>query len=76
MQDTQHQAWQKAVEDARVVIEEEQGVEFTYPDLEPFRQQLQPLHDETLKAHPDLQKIYQQIQQINQKHESNEGSAV
>lgn len=67
MQDTQHEAWQVAVDDARKTAQEQQGVEFTYPDTEPFRQAQLPIHDEILQANPSLRPIYEQIQEINAK---------
>lgn len=67
MQDTQHEAWQVAVDDARKTAQEQQGVEFTYPDTEPFRQAQLPIHDEILQANPSLRPIYEQIQKINAK---------
>lgn len=67
MQDTQHEAWQIAVNDARQTAQEQQGVEFTYPDIEPFRKTQLPLHDEVLEANPSLRPIYEQIQEINAK---------
>ncbi len=62
MQDTQHEAWGEAVEEAKDVIVNEQNVELVYPDIEPFKERLLPLHEEMLKANPDLRETYEEIQ--------------
>jgi len=62
MQDTQHEAWQVAVEEARDTAQNEQGVEFNYPDIEPFKEAQMPIHDEVLADNPELQPIYDKIQ--------------
>lgn len=55
--------WKKQVEEAKVQAEE-MGVEFLYPDIEPFKAKVLPLHDELLEQNPKLKPIYDQIQQI------------
>ena len=39
---TQREAWETAVEEAKDRAENEQGVNFIYPDIEPFQEVLQP----------------------------------
>lgn len=78
LQDTQHEAWGDAVEEARDVIVNEQNVEMIYPDIEPFKERLLPLHEEMLEANPELQNTYDEIQikieEVNEELNS-EGSA-
>lgn len=61
MQDTQHEDWQVAVDEAREQAANEMNVEFNYPDLAPFREAQLPLHDEILEATPSLRPMYGQI---------------
>ncbi|MDK6805728.1 TRAP transporter substrate-binding protein [Aerococcus sp. UMB7834] len=63
MQDTQHQAWQEKVEEAKEKAEKDMGVKFNYPDTAPFREAVMPLHKEVLEANPSLEKIYKQIEE-------------
>lgn len=62
MQDTQHARWVEAVAEAKEVIENEQGVEFIYPDIELFKEKLLPIHEEILTSNPDLRETYEEIQ--------------
>ena len=43
--------------------ENEQHVNFIYPDTAPFQEAMAPLHDSVLAANPELQSIYDLIQQ-------------
>lgn len=61
LQDTQHEEWKIGVEEARKTASEEMGVEFTYPEIEPFREAQLPLHQEVLENNPSLRPIYDQI---------------
>lgn len=62
MQDTQHAAWKEKVEEAREKSQEEMGVAFNYPDIQPFREAVLPLHEETLEHNPSLKPVYEAIQ--------------
>ena len=42
-----------------------QGVEFIYPDTEPFRMAVLPLHASVLSKNPEIQEIYDRIQEYN-----------
>ncbi|WP_147803643.1 TRAP transporter substrate-binding protein [Alkalicoccus halolimnae] len=42
----QIELWAEAVDEAMVEAEEEMGVEFHYPDKEPFREAVEPMHEE------------------------------
>ena len=67
---TQRDAWETAVEESKNKAENEQGVTFIYPDLEPFQETLQPMHEQMLAQYPDLAPIYELIQQHNAEFDS------
>ena len=54
-----------AVEKAKEHAENEQGVTFLYPDVEPFRQAVLSMHQDMLAQYPDLAPIYDRIQEHN-----------
>lgn len=62
---TQRDAWETAVEEAKEKAENEQGVNFSYPDITPFQEVVAPMHDEMLEEYPDLAPIYELIQEHN-----------
>ena len=62
MESTQHEAWALKVEEAKDQAENEMGVNFSYPDIAPFKEAVMPIHDEILKENPSFQKTYEQIQ--------------
>lgn len=77
MQDTQHATWTEAVDEARDVIENEQNVDLVYPDIEPFKERLLPLHEEMLTNNPELRETYEEIQRRTEEinaESNNEGS--
>lgn len=76
MEETQHEAWQVKVAEARDQAENDMGVVFNYPDTEPFKEAVLPLHKSTLEAYPELQETYYKIQE-NQEfaNENTEGDA-
>lgn len=61
----ERQEWVSAVEAAKDKAANVQGVEFLYPDQEPFVEACMPLHESVLKNNPDIQPIYDAIQQYN-----------
>lgn len=63
MQDTQHEAWSVAVEEASETAQNNMGVEFLYPDIAPFKEAVMPLHEEMLESNPSLAPVYEKIQQ-------------
>ena len=67
---TQREAWETAVEEAKDRAENEQGVNFIYPDIEPFQEVLQPMHEDMLEQYPDLAPIYALIQEHNAEFDS------
>ena len=64
----QRQEWVKAVEQAKQKAANEQGVQFLYPDQEPFVEACLPLHEKVLANNAALQPIYDRIQEYNTKY--------
>ena len=65
---TEQASWEDAVAEAKDKAENEQHVNFIYPDTAPFQEAMAPLHDSVLAANPELQPIYDLIQQHNAAH--------
>lgn len=61
----QREAWVTAVEMAREKAQNEQGVQFYYPDTAPFQEICAPMHEKLLEQYPDLRPIYEKIQAHN-----------
>lgn len=68
----EREEWTKAVEHAKDKAEKEMGVNFIYPDQEPFKEICLPLHEEVLKRNPKLQKYYDKIQEYNEQYPAHE----
>lgn len=66
----QREEWVKAVENAKDKAENEQHVQFIYPDQAPFVEACQPLHESVLAGNPAIQPIYDKIQEYNEKYPS------
>ncbi len=64
----QREEWVKAVEAAKEKAQNEQHVEFLYPDQAPFVEACQPLHESVLSNNEAIQPIYDKIQEYNQKY--------
>lgn len=64
----EREEWGKAVEAAKEKAQNEQGVQFLYPDPKPFQEICEPMHAKVLAQYPDLQPIYQLIQECNTKY--------
>ena len=65
VKETEQAAWADAVAEAKDKAENEQHVNFLYPDTTPFQEAMAPLHDSVLSANPELQPIYDRIQEYN-----------
>ena len=63
-------AWAAAVEEAKNKAENEQHVNFLYPDTAPFQEAMAPLHTSVLAANPELQPIYDRILEYNAEYAS------
>ncbi len=61
----QREEWVTAVEKAKDRAENEQGVQFLYPDPVAFQKACEPLHQSMLNAQPELKPIYDAIQRYN-----------
>ncbi|WP_283674289.1 TRAP transporter substrate-binding protein [Butyricicoccus sp. Marseille-Q5471] len=62
--------WVAAIENAKDKAQNEQGVQFLYPDTKPFQEAVAPMHDAILAKYPDLQPIYDLIQGYNAEYPS------
>lgn len=66
----QREEWVKAVEKAKEKAENEQHVQFLYPDQTPFVEACKPLHQSVLANNPAIQPIYDMIQEYNAQYPS------
>lgn len=66
----EREEWVKAVEKAKDKAENEQGVNFYYPDTKPFQEICAPMHEKLLEQYPDLRPIYEKIEQYNAEYPS------
>lgn len=64
----EREEWVKAVEAAKDKAQNEQGVNFLYPDTKPFQEACEPMHANMLEQYPDLQPIYDKIQDYNEQY--------
>lgn len=64
----EREEWVKAVENAKERAQNEQHVEFIYPDQAPFVEACMPLHESVLKNNPGLQSTYDAIQEYNKQY--------
>lgn len=65
LNEIQRREWTKGVENSIENAVENQGVTFLYPDTEPFREAVLPLHGTLLSQIPEVQPVYEQIQRYN-----------
>ncbi len=68
----QREEWTKAVEAAKERAQNEQGVQFIYPDTAPFQEACAPLHEEVISGNETLEEIYDKIQQYNEQYRAAE----
>ena len=66
----QREEWVKAIEKAKDKAENEQGVQFIYPDQTPFVEACIPLRTSVLENNPDIQPMYDAIQVYNEMYPS------
>lgn len=62
----QREKWSESVETAKTKAQNEQNVQFFYPDTKPFEEACKPLHQSVLQKNPGLQATYDAIQKYNQ----------
>ena len=68
----EREEWVKAVEVAKDKAENQQGVNFLYPDTKPFQETCKSMHTEMLESYSDLKPIYDRIQVHNEQHQTEE----
>ena len=66
--EVQRREWIEAVTRAKDKAQNEQGVQFLYPDQEPFVEACMPLHEKVLTNNTAIQPIYDKIQEYNEKY--------
>lgn len=59
----QRELWKESVEESYSVVESA-GVEIIHPDKEPFREWLQPMHDDFRQNNPDLYQWVERIREV------------
>ena len=64
----EREEWTKAVEAAKDKAQNEQGVQFLYPDTKPFQEICTPMHQSLLEQYPELEPIYEGIQKYNEQY--------
>lgn len=64
----EREEWTKAVEAAKDKAQNEQGVQFLYPDTKPFQEICMPMHQSLLEQYPELEPIYEGIQKYNEQY--------
>lgn len=62
--ETQRDAWEESVQEAKDKAENEMGVQFIYPDVKPFMEKVLPLHKEVLANNHKLPDVYKKIIEI------------
>ena len=76
LNETQREAWTEGVEDSIRNATENQDVTFLYPDTEPFREAVLPLHTSLLSQIPAIRPVYEQIQSYNDQFSSETKTSV
>jgi len=66
----EREEWTTAIENAKERAQNQQGVQFNYPDTAPFQEACAPLHESMLAGSPDLVPIYEAIQAYNAQYPS------
>lgn len=66
--ETEMDAWETQVEEAKKTAEKDMGVEFIYPDINKFKDKVSNVQKEMLEANPDIQDLYDHIQEYNEKY--------
>ena len=64
--------WVKAVEKAKQIAKDEQGVEFIEVDIQAFKDKVSDVQKEMLENNPDIVEMYEHIQEVNRKYEEKE----
>ena len=64
----EREEWTKAVEAAKDKAQNEQGVQFLYPDTKPFQEICMQMHQSLLEQYSELEPIYEGIQKYNEQY--------
>ena len=59
--------WDKCVEEAKNIAQNEMGVEFIYPDITPFKEKVKNMQQDMIKKNPSIVDIYNHIQEVNKR---------
>lgn len=73
--ETEMEAWDTQVEQAKKIAQDEMGVEFIYPDINLFKDKVSNVQQEMLDANPDIQNLYDHIQMYNEKYANTSDSS-
>ena len=66
--ETEMEAWDTQVEQAKKIAQDDMGVEFIYTDINLFKDKVSNVQQEMLDANPDIQDLYDHIQMYNEKY--------
>ena len=66
--ETEMEAGDTQVEQAKKIAQDDMGVEFIYPDINLFKDKVSNVQQEMLDANPDIQDLYDHIQMYNEKY--------
>ena len=73
--ETEMEAWDTQVEQAKEIAQDDMGVEFIYPDINLFKDKVSNVQQEMLDANPDIQDLYDHIQMYNEKYANTSDSS-
>ena len=59
--------WDKCVEEAKNIAQNEMGAEFIYPDITPFKEKVKNMQQDMIKKNPSIVDIYNHIQEVNKR---------
>ena len=64
--------WDKQVEEAKDIAQNQMGVEFIDVDVQAFKDKVSNVQQDMLDDNPDIQELYDHIQKINEKYAKEE----
>lgn len=73
--ETEMEAWDTQVEQAKKIAQDDMGFEFIYPDINLFKDKVSNVQQEMLDANPDIQNLYDHIQMYNEKYANTSDSS-
>ena len=73
--ETEMEACDTQVEQAKKIAQDDMGVEFIYPDINLFKDKVSNVQQEMLDANPDIQNLYDHIQMYNEKYANTSDSS-